>query len=51
MAGEHDGADAGNPAQQDINNIQRQRQQHRVAHPTVGVAHPFDGGHHRGIGV
>ena len=49
MASQHDGADAGYPAQQDVTDVERQ--QHRIAHPAIGLAHPVDGRHHRGIGV
>jgi hypothetical protein len=28
------------------NNVQRQREQHGVTHPAIGIAHTIDGRHH-----
>ena len=51
MASQHDGADTGNAAQQDVTDVQRQCQEHRIPYPAVGLAHPVDGRHHRGVSI
>ena len=51
VPGQHDGANTGNASQQDVTNIQRQREQHRVAYPAIRITHPFDRCHHRSIGI
>lgn len=38
MASQHDGANTGNAAQQNVNDVQRQREQNRIPYPTVGIA-------------
>ena len=46
VPGEHDGANTGNAAQQNIDNVQRQREQNGVTYPAIGIAHTIDGRHH-----
>ena len=38
--------DAGNPTQQNVNDVQRKCEQNRIPHPAIGITHAVDGRHH-----
>ncbi|MNP61036.1 hypothetical protein D3C76_1561790 [compost metagenome] len=51
MSRQHDGTNARDPAQQHVSDIQRQREQYRIANPAVSITHAFYGRHHRRVGI